>query len=321
MQKLILPDLYCPFPSQINKYVDSLEESAIEWVFRFNLMTDDLTYQRFLKAKFYMLVALVYPYCQLEELKVANDWMSWVFIWDDQCDMLHLKPEVLTIFHQRFIQILNGAELTSQDIPFSHALSDIRQRMLQLDNKNLFNYFIHTFEDYFDGCEQEANISIQKITPNVETYMNIRRSTIGVETSLALTEFCDKLNISDFLRNHEILKKLKRMTTNIICWSNDIFSFPKEVAIGHVHNLVLILHYQQKISLSAAVDIVVEMHNKEVRNMIELEASIPSLGEDLDTKVAKYVLGLHAWINGHLEWYSYSGRYQIRENISLAKVS
>ncbi|MCC5637521.1 terpene synthase [Nostoc sp. CHAB 5844] len=321
MQKLILPDLYCPFPSQINKYADVLEESALKWVLRFNLLTDDLTYQRFLKAKFYMLVALAYPYCQLEQLKVANDWMSWIFIWDDQCDMSTLKPEVLKVFHKRFVQILNGAAVTSQDIPLSHALSDIRQRMLRLGSKNLLNHFIHTFKDYFHGCEQEANMSTQKIIPDVETYMSTRRSTIGVETSLALTEFCDKLNISDFLRNNEILQKIKLMTTNIICWSNDIFSFPKEFAIGHVHNLVLVLHHQQKIPLMSAVNLAVEMHDKEVTNLMELEASIPSYGEELDSEIAKYLLGLHAWISGHLEWYSYSGRYQTREKSDLAKVS
>ncbi|MBD2494751.1 terpene synthase family protein [Nostoc sp. FACHB-280] len=321
MEKLVFPDLYCPFPSQVNRYVDLLEESALNWVTKYNLLTNNLIYQRFLKAKFYMLVALTYPCCQIEELKVANDWMSWIFIWDDQCDMSTLKPEVLKAYHTRFIQILKGAKLTNEDIHLSYALSDIRMRMLRLGSQQVFNHFINTFEDYFDGCEKEANISMLKIIPSVETYMNIRRATIGVETSLALTEFCDKLQISDFLRNHDILNQIKRMATNIICWSNDIFSYPKELAINHVHNLVLILQNQQKISLNSAINLAVNMHNQEVKNLTKMEACIPSYGEEIDNEIAQYLSGIHAWISGHLAWYSYSGRYQSLETIDLAKVS
>ncbi|MHC5730433.1 MAG: terpene synthase, partial [Nostoc sp.] len=38
MQQLLSPGLYCPFPSQINKDVDILEEYALEWVLNFNLL-------------------------------------------------------------------------------------------------------------------------------------------------------------------------------------------------------------------------------------------------------------------------------------------
>ncbi len=55
-----------------------------------------------------------------------------MFIWNDQCDMSDLgqQPEALKLFHQRFIEVLNGAELTSNDIQLSYALSDLRQRMV-----------------------------------------------------------------------------------------------------------------------------------------------------------------------------------------------
>jgi hypothetical protein len=72
MEKLILPDLYCPFPSQINTYAGVLEDYAFEWVLRFNLLPNESTYQHFLKTNFFWLTSCAYPNYNLEELKIGN---------------------------------------------------------------------------------------------------------------------------------------------------------------------------------------------------------------------------------------------------------
>lgn len=41
MKELLSSDLYCPFSSHINKHVDVLEEYALEWVTRFNLLANE----------------------------------------------------------------------------------------------------------------------------------------------------------------------------------------------------------------------------------------------------------------------------------------
>ncbi|GAX40392.1 terpene synthase metal-binding domain-containing protein [Tolypothrix sp. NIES-4075] len=321
MNEFILPELYCPFPSQINKYADVLEDYSLEWVLRFNLLANESSYRRFCKSKFFWLVAVAYPYCKLEELKIVNDWISWLFIWDDQCDMSDLgkQPEVLKDFHKRFLEILNGSEIKSKDIPLGCALKDLRQRTLRTGKVEWFHHFLHAFEDYFHGCLQEASNRAQEIVPDVDTYIKIRRSSVGVNPSLALTEFCNQLIIPDFLRNHDLVKKIKIMTINILAWCNDIFSVSREMASGDVHNLVLVLHYQQQLTFEQAIKYAAEMHNQEVRSMMNLEASIPSFGEQADAELTKYISGMHAWISGTIDWYARSGRYQTRERLELVK--
>ncbi|AFY35094.1 Terpene synthase metal-binding domain-containing protein [Calothrix sp. PCC 7507] len=319
MNNYIIPDLYCPFPSQVNQHVDVLEEYALEWALRFNLLKNELIYQRLSKSKFFLLAAGAYPYSQIEELKIANDLLNWVFIWDDQCDLSDLgkQPEVLKVFHQRFLEILNGSELTKKDTPLSYALGDLRQRMLQKVSKEWFLHLVHGFEEWFCGYEQEANIRAQGIIPDVYTYMKLRRASVGVNIFLTLTEMCHQLVIKDFLRNHNIMEKLKLMTGHIIAWSNDIFSASREMASGDVHNLVIVLNYQQQISWQQAIDNVAKMHDKEVKKMIRLEASIPSFGEEVDTQISNYILGCHTWIRSNLDWYSHSKRYQNTESLEL----
>ncbi|MGI2906531.1 terpene synthase family protein [Tolypothrix sp. VBCCA 56010] len=319
MNEFIFPELYCPFPSRINKYADVLEDYAVEWVLHFKLLTNESVYQRFYKSKFFLMAASTYPYCQLEELKIGNDWLSWLFIWDDQCDLSELKkqPELLKAFHKRFIEILNGAELTSKDIPLSHALSNLRERMLQKASVKWLHYFICGFENYLRGCVEEANNRLEGIVPDADTYIQMRRLSAGADVALPLVELCDNLRIPDFLRNQNVFKEINKMTNNLLGWSNDIFSVLREMATGHIHNLVFVIHYQQQVTLEQAIKSAAEMHDQEVRNLINLEASIPSFGEDVDIELEKYILGMHAWIRGNLDWYSLTARYQIVERLEL----
>ncbi|MBW4645448.1 MAG: terpene synthase family protein [Goleter apudmare HA4340-LM2] len=319
MNNLIFPDLYCPFPAQINQHVDVLEDHAMEWALRFNLLRDELSYQRFRKSKFHSLAASTYPNCQVEELKIANDIIGLLFVWDDQCDISDLgkQPEIVNTYCNRFIEILNGAKLTHKDTPLTYALSDVRKRIIKSGNLTFFHHFVHSFEDYFNGCIEEANNRLNINIPTLENYIKIRSSVSAVALCLNLIEFCDWVKIPYILRNNEVFKKINQKAINIIAWSNDILSVQREISTGHVHNLVLILHYQQKLPLEKAIRFAVEMHDEEVRELINLEKQIPSVGIEVDGEISKYISGLHSWISGHIDWYSHSGRYQIAESTQL----
>ncbi|MDZ8225435.1 MULTISPECIES: terpene synthase family protein [unclassified Nostoc] len=320
MEKLISLDLYCPFSSQINKNIDFLEEYSLEWVLGFNLLANESSYQRFCKSNFFLMAATTYPYCNFQELKIANDWLSWLFIWDDQCDLSELKtkPESLKAIHKRFLEILNGAEVTSYDIPLSRALSNLRERMLEKASLKWLNYFICGFEKYLHGCFEEANNRVDGIVPDTDTYIAMRRLSAGADVALPLIELCDQLIIPDFLRKQDIFKQLNEITNNLLGWSNDIFSLSRELATGHVHNLVFVLHYQHKISLEEAMKLAMRMHDNEIQKLVDLEANIPSFGKEIDPELAKYILGIHAWIRGNLDWYSFTARYKTVEMLELA---
>lgn len=119
------------------------------------------------------------------------------------------------------------------------------------------------------------------------------------------------------LRNHDTLNKLTQMTINILAWSNGIFSAPREIANGEVHNLVFVIHHHQKIPLEKAMLAAAAMHNQEVENLVKLESQITYFSAEIDAEITKYISGLHAWIRGNLDWYAHSGRYQITEKLEL----
>lgn len=78
---------------------------------------------------------------------------------------------MLKSWHKRFLEILQGAELTSKDVPHGYALSNIRQRILQIGSTEWLNYFVHNVKEYFQGCVQEAAYRAQEIVPDIDTYI------------------------------------------------------------------------------------------------------------------------------------------------------
>jgi 5-epi-alpha-selinene synthase len=318
MSVFSFPELYCPFPSKVNKYADILEDYAIEWLLRFNLVRNESIYQRFYKAKFYLIAAGAYPNHSFEDLKIGNDWLTWLFVCDDYCESK--EPESLKFFYKRFVEIFKGAEITSDDISLSHALSDIRQRMIAKSSLKYFHIIVRCFEDYFYGCLLEAKNREQRTIPDIETYSKIRRLSVAGDLVLAWVEFFDELIIPDDIRKHQTLKEINKHAATILAWCNDIFSCKKEKASGDFHNLVLVLHYQQELCLESAIQRAVEMHNQEIIEMLNLEVSLPSFGEDIDIQVAKYLSGIHIWIRSNLDWSYKTARYHIPEKMDLVDI-
>jgi 5-epi-alpha-selinene synthase len=217
------------------------------------------------------------------------------------------------------MEIFTGAKPTRQDIPLAHALSDILKRMLRIWGAKYFHLLVPCLQDYFNGCVLQANNHSQSKVPDVDTYIKTRRLSVAGDLMLAWIEYFNQLNIPNVLRKHHIIQKINEKTINIFAWCNDIYSLPKELASNDVHNLVLVLHYQQQCSLNEAIEYAVEMHNQEIRTLLNLEASLPSFGEEGDAEITKYLSGIHDWIRGNFDWSKKTERYNSLENLDLVK--
>ena len=141
-----------------------------------------------------------------------------------------------------------------------------------------------------------------------------------MNTTIELMILCNHLRLPSFLLDHEIFRQLTLITNQVVCWDNDIVSAYREIKNGDVHNLIFVLHHHKQISMPEAMNLGVEMRNQELENMSRLESSLPSFGEEIDTELAKYISGLHAWISGYLDWSILTDRYQSTETVSKINV-
>src|SRR5579862_1171650 len=86
VETLTLPALYSPFPATMNPAVEQLKDHALAWVRRFGLIRDAASWDRFVAAEYWVLIARAYPEADFEALAIAHDWNCWGFMLDDLDD-------------------------------------------------------------------------------------------------------------------------------------------------------------------------------------------------------------------------------------------
>jgi 5-epi-alpha-selinene synthase len=315
---ITLPALFCPFASTLNRHAEVVERDTIAWANRFHLLDDDDVRRRLCSVRVGWLVAHAYPNASCEGLQLLTDWTTWLFLQDDQCDEngIGKQPDRLAALHARSLEVLRGAQLTANDRALSHALLDLRQRMEQYHVEGWMPRFIRSFESSLNASIWEATNRQRGVIPDVATYMNKRAFTGGLYTHIVLQELTENLQLPAAVREHSVIQQLTRMTVNVVCWANDLFSLMKEINQGDVHNLVLSLQHKHPISLQEAVDRAAALHDTEVRAFIELALRVPSFGTEVDAELKRYIAILRSWMRGNLDWSYMSGRYPLPETIT-----
>jgi 5-epi-alpha-selinene synthase len=317
METIVLPRLYCPFPSAVNKHAESLHQHTIEWVRKFNLISDEAAYQKFCQSRFSDLAARVYPDAAFTELKLLSDWNVWTFIIDDQMDegAMGKQPEQLAAFYAGLVNVLKGKDTAYQIEPLGAALNDLRQRIMQQKVESvMIRRFIGSVEACLSAFVWEAKNRARGNMPDVATYMKMRATTSGWPTFVELMSLNRMFNLPPEVLDRTDVQHLSLMANNILCWANDIFSFRKEMRCGDVHNLVLTLRHEHQCNLQEAIQRAVKLHDNEVRAFVELETQLPSFGRDIDYQLDRYISSLRSWMRGSLDWLCTSERYRFAED-------
>jgi hypothetical protein len=313
MTAYTLPELHCPFPSTINQYVEAAQHHTLSWVKRFNLITSDSAWRHLEASKFGWLAASAFPNAPFEELKIVSDWNTWLFIRDDQCDESDLghDPVKLACFHERWIEILMGGEPRQSDLPLTHALHDICRRLRQKASNAWMCHFTQSVIEYFESSAWEAENRASRIIPDPKTYMAMRPFTGGLYTDIELIYITERIYLPLHVRKHDILRRLARMANNVVCWSNDIISFAKEMKHNETHNLVLVLQYHYRLTPQEAIQKAAELTNKEINKFVCLQGRLPTFSTANDANVKRFIAVLRSWMRGNLDWSYISDRYKI----------
>ncbi len=311
MDHIRLPQLYSPFPSGLNLHADSVGRETIAWARHFNLVTEDIVERRLATTHIGGLVGRVYLSTPRAQLQLLADWTTWLFLQDDQCDELGIskQPTQLQAIHARSLAVLRGAHPTLQDRPLTHALSNLRLRMLQYADAEWMSRFIASFEECLTASIWEATNRARGTTPDVTTYLQQRALTGGLYPYIVLIELTEQIHLPRQAREHPTVERLTLMAVNVVCWANDILSLAKEIKQGDVHNLVLTLQHKHRLTLQEALERAAALHDTEVRAFIDLELRLPSFGAPVDAALKQYIAILRSWMRGNLDWSYTSGRY------------
>jgi hypothetical protein len=311
MDPIRLPSIYCPFPSSINPCVKEAHAHTLDWVKQYRLVRKEAALLRFEASSFTWLAARAYPTAARTELEVINDWLTWLFLFDDQFDegLIGGRTERLEELLGSYVALFTGAEPGPAQSPAAAALIDLCRRTRSQMPDTWWSRFAQHCSQYLATYPWSVGNTARGVAPALVEYIGRRRHSGGMYQAIDLIEFVLHRELPQELLGGPHFPLLSRLTNDVVCWSNDIFSLEKERARGDVNNLVLVVARAEGIPLQEAVDQVGAMVSSAVEIFEQVERALPTLPTDLEEAVQLYLGMLRGWMRGNLDWSIDTGRY------------
>ncbi|MGC9041433.1 MAG: (+)-T-muurolol synthase [Roseiflexus sp.] len=302
--------LVYPFSGAISPHADMVDQATLAWAEMFGLLTDSLRHKS-RRLQYGLLAARAYPRADREMLQIAADWIAWLFFMDDQCDESGIGRDLqrMIALHERFLAILDGATPEAHDCALTYALADLRRRLALCAPDNWLRRFSEHVRLYFTANRWETVNRQHGATPNVATYCAARLFSGAVYACFDLIELAEQIELPFYARHHIIVQQLEQAANNIICWCNDVLSYPKEMQHGDRHNLVLVIQGEHQCSLPEAIDRALDLHAREVATFVRKRTCVPYFDTAVNTALEKYVTGLQFWICANRDWSLTATRY------------
>ncbi|EED80610.1 predicted protein [Postia placenta Mad-698-R] len=301
---IILPDLvsYCQFPLRCNPHSDAAQSST-SWLTNHcpEMSPEQLAAVRKLDAG--TLSTYCYPDCDVKNLRVASDFLVFLFYLDDISDTMgdggaeQLASTVVDAFS------FEGKLEELEDGPSAHMLAiDFWVRFTQDAKPCVQTRFRDNMRFFFAAVRQQARDRQCSTIPDLESYIIMRRDTSACRPSFDLIEYAMGMELPQYVVDDPIVQALNQSANNLCFWSNDIYSFNNEQARGDTHNMIAILMESQGLGMQDAIDYAGDLCKQIMNVFTENKDLLPSWGAAVDADVQIYVQGLQDWIVGNLHW-------------------
>ncbi|MEH2156822.1 terpene synthase family protein [Nostoc sp.] len=304
-----LPELIYPsFCSDISPYADEIQINTFQWASNYGMMTESLK-----KTPSGFLASRTYPKASKDTLQIVADWLAWLFLLDDEVDNANLGQESdqLYILHSQLLSILRGNSPTPQDWAIAHLLANWRDRVSCYVSKDWMERYSSMVALYLEANRWEARNRKLGIVPDVEDYIAMRSFSGAMYPCFALMEITEGIELPFYIVQSGVGESLQQLACNIVCWSNDIFSYSKERKYQDVHNLVYVLHKHKNINLQSAFTQVKTMHDEEVNKFKQLLLELPVYkSPQIEENFLLFIKGLQYWITGNRDWSIGNPRYE-----------
>jgi hypothetical protein len=300
--------------------LDALHRRTLELCEHVGMIrADRMSLRKFRAGRFELLTSLVYPDADLEQLTICNDFITYLFYVDDQAeeDEAYGKhPELLQRYFQSHLAVLHDGAPVPDDDAAGRLLLDIRARLASRASHAWLKRFADDVQTYLlHGTLVGARHWTAGTVPSVEAYAAQRRWDSAVLCTQDLIEIAGAGELpSRVLRRPEWIQ-LRDLCTNVVAFTNDLVSYPKEVLRnGSPNNLVHVIATHEKLCLEAAIERVIEIINDDVALFERVATRLASRGARMDARLNHYLAGQRAWMFGNLHWSLETGRYSDPES-------
>jgi pentalenene synthase len=307
---------HIPFPARRSPDADRAVADHLDWPRALTMITTDEAARRHAKGNYADLATYFYPAATGQDLDLGVDLMSWFFLYDDLFDGPAGKDPVEAARLVGAVTAVFDEPLDASAPLISRGLADLWRRTCAGMSADYRVRAARHWRDYLNGYVDEAAGRGATGAHDSDTYLAIRRRTIGVLPTVDMAERTSHCEVPKRMYESATMSAMLRIVIDVNVLFNDIASLEKEIAVGDPNNMVLILMRENGWTRERSI---AHMRN-EVRTRIDqfllLETVLPgvydSLGLDADERDRTDRFradGLRTVIRGSHDWHRSSGRY------------
>ncbi|MCW3464509.1 terpene synthase family protein [Chitinophaga nivalis] len=293
-------------PPKLHPLAADAEQQVQEWI---NAMTGlpPSFLEKYRHAAFGILTAGLYPQCTAAQLMMFSRYILWIFMHDDFFGPM--PPAAIQASSEEAIRILRGA--SSLDHPIMQQLAILQQELVPYVDAAWQERFIQHMSDFFTSIaiERGYNYNPSLTYPSLDTYLALRLQSTASFTLIDLAQVAAAQLMPDALLHHPDISRLTILANKATGWTNDYFSFAKEENL-ETTNLIFVLQHTCQYSREEALAATIRQYNEVILEFKSVLNRLPDFG-DQQSLVENYIQGLKWVISGHLNWYSYTKRYQM----------
>ncbi|KAH9856521.1 terpenoid synthase [Lenzites betulinus] len=307
-QQFTLPDLLavCPLKDSTNPHYARAAAESTAWIKSYNIFSErKLAF--LLQGSSELLVSHAYPYAPYEQFRACCDFVNLLFVVDEVSDDQNGKDARRT--GEVFLNVMRYPDWDDGSA-LAKMTREFKQRFLAFAGPNSYRRFLMHCDDYVNAVAREAEYRERGQVLDIASYQTLRRENSAIRVCFGLFEFALGIDLPDAVFHDVHFMTLYWAAADMVCWSNDVYSYNMEQAKGHSgNNIVTVLMREKNIGLQDAADLVGDHFAMLMNRFVETKKQLPSFGAELDDAVAQYVDALGHWVIGNLEWSFESQRY------------
>lgn len=264
------------------------------------------------------MTAYAFPHASLDRLVTINLWLDFLYFINDLYDrnITHIysyeTKKYQNILANTLRIICDGyePEIDHMFYPVAHELN---RRFNEIAMPGWIERFRTSTMKHLQSSQYDADDILEDNgVISVEKYIKLREADSGMESMISLIEVALDMLIPDQVLNHPQLQRLIQLAIRFASFSNDIFSYEKEVLhLGSRFNLIAVFMEVYGISFDAAVHKAILLVNREATEFFELERNLPVWDEPhWNQSTRLYVSALKDQIIATYHWQYSTNRYR-----------
>ncbi|KAF9246417.1 isoprenoid synthase domain-containing protein [Melanogaster broomeanus] len=270
-----------------------------------------------------LLAAFAWPLASCQQLKGILDYMTSSLMLEYMTDTCS-STKAMEI-SQLWIKALRDSDgVENSRHPFIKTMrGELVPNMKAAVDPFHWPQFITANERFAKNTVQEALVREAQVNKNVacniQSYIVMRRETIGTRPCFALMRTTRHLYIPDHVLAHPIMEEMENVAVDMVHIANDIYSFKKELGDnGALNNILTVIQKDPvtaHLDLQERMDYCGQLFKAALDRFQACRSHLPSFGDaDLDRQVSAYTDGVVDWVTGNIQWSIVVRRYRVFVN-------